>query len=141
VAEFWPAVHEHHHDPFPPGAAPLPTRSALASQWPGFAVPPDMPEVRWAAVPEDRARQWQRLSKAVASLLDRFASQPHTRVAIVTHQAPASVFVQAFCQWPNPLNVRVHVEVACVTVLEVDAAGRRHLVCLNVPPESLTAIS
>ncbi len=139
-AEFWPAVHEHHHQPFPAGQWPLPPRSALVSQWPHFTAPPGMPEVRWAAVPEDRAGQWQRLSKAVSALLDRFESQVEAHVVVITHQAPASVFVQAFCQWTNPLNVRVHIDPATVTVLEVDRAGRRHLVCSNVPPESLTAI-
>jgi broad specificity phosphatase PhoE len=99
-----------------------------------------MPEVRWAAVPEDRPGQWQRLSKAVTALLDRFAAETDARVVVVTHQAPASVFVQAFCQWPNPLNVRVHVELATATVVEVDRSGRRHLLCLSVPAEALAAI-
>jgi broad specificity phosphatase PhoE len=92
-AEFWPAVHEHHHNPFPAGQWPLPTRSALAKAWPHFTAPPDMPEVRWAAVPEDRPGQWQRLSRAVTSLLDRFAAQADARVVVVTHQAPGSVFI------------------------------------------------
>jgi probable phosphoglycerate mutase len=139
-AEFWPAVHEHHHNPFPAGQWPLPTRSALAERWPHFTAPPDMPEVRWAAVPEDRPGQWQRLIKAVTALLDSFAAETDARVVVVTHQAPASVFVQAFCQWPNPLNVRVHVELATATVVEVDRSGRRHLLCLSVPAEALAAI-
>ena len=140
AGELWPAVHEHHHAPFPAGSWPLPARSALLSQWPHFTAPPEMPEVRWAAVPEDRAGQWQRLSKAVRALVDRFGGQAEAKVLVVTHQAPASVFVQAFCQWTNPLNVRVHLEPACTTILEVDKTGRRRLVCSNMPPESLAAI-
>jgi len=137
AAELWPAVCEHHHDPFPPGPWPLPRRSELTQKWPNFAAPPDMPETHWAAAAEDRPGQWRRLSGAVLSLLGRFPPQTAANVAVVTHQAPASVLIQAFCQWPNPLNVRVHIDPGSVTVLEVDAAGRRHLVRLNCQPESL----
>ncbi|HUT58276.1 MAG TPA: histidine phosphatase family protein [Phycisphaerae bacterium] len=136
AAEMWPAVHEHHHDPFPPGTWPLPGRDDLAKAWPNFAVPADMPPVRWAAVPEDRARQWQRLLQAVAALLERFGARTDSRVVVVTHQAPASVFVQAFCQWHNPLDVRVHIDLGSITVLEVDADGRRHVVCSNWRPQA-----
>ena len=134
-AEFWPAVHEHHHDPFPAGVWPLPRRSELESQWPNFVAPSDMPQTHWAAVPEDRARQWQRIGAAVHWLLDRFRLDRDAGVAVVTHQAPGSVFVQAFCQWSNPLNVRVHIDPGSITVLEVDSQERRHLVRLNwLPP-------
>lgn len=134
-AEFFPAVHEHHHDPFPPGPWPLPARAELAHRWPGFAVPADMPPQRWAAVPEDRPGQWRRIGAAVQHLLERFGGQADAGVAVVTHGAPASVFVQAFCQWQNPLRVSVHVDLGSVSILEVDPAGRRHLVRLNWLPE------
>jgi broad specificity phosphatase PhoE len=93
-----------------------------------------MPEARWAAVPEDRAAQWRRISQAVRGLLDRFASDPEAAVAVVTHQAPASVLVQAFCQWANPLDVRVHMDSGAISILEVDRDGRRHVVRLNWQP-------
>lgn len=134
IAEFWPAVHEHHHDPFPPGTWPLPTRSDLERRWPNFVAPADMPQTHWASVPEDRPRQWQRITAAVHHLLGRFRSDTDAGVAVVTHQAPASVFVQAFCQWPNPLNVRVHIDPGSITILEVDLQERRHLIRVNWQP-------
>jgi broad specificity phosphatase PhoE len=137
AAELWPAVHEHHHDPFAPGEWPLPSRSEIETHWPHFTAPVDMPSSRWAAVPEDRAGQWKRINAAVRQLLDRFRREADAAVAVVSHQAPISVFVQAFCQWPNPLNVRVHVDPGSVTVLEVDAEGRRHLVRLNWQPHCI----
>ena len=133
-AELWPAVHEHHHDPFPPGPWPLPARAELARGWPNFAVPPDMPQTHWAAAPEDRAGQWRRMTGAVRQLLERFGGQADAAVVVVTHGAPASVFVQAFCQWQNPLRVSVHADPGSMSILEVDAAGRRHLVGLNWLP-------
>lgn len=134
--ELWPAVHEHHHQPFPPGPWPLPARSELLQLWPAFAAPADMPEARWATVPENRDAQWKRLFAAVRDLIARFASEPEAAVAVVTHQAPASVLVQTFCQWTNPLDVRVHIDSGAISILEVDAKGRRHLVALNWTPSS-----
>lgn len=134
AAELWPAVHEHHHDPFAPGPWPLASTEDLHRDWPNFVIPPDMKRTHWAAVPEDRAHQWQRISSAVRQLLGRLGRQPQARVAVVTHQAPASVFVQAFCQWQNALNVRLHINPCSVTILEMDASGRRHLVRLNWQP-------
>jgi len=134
-AEFWPAVHEHHHDPFPPGPWPLPDRCELERLWTGFRAPDDMPPGRWATVPEDRDGQWRRIGEAVRQLLGRFRTASGARVVVVTHMAPASVFVQAFCQWANPLNVRVHVDPGSITILETDAAARRHIVRLNWLPD------
>jgi len=137
AAEFWPAIGEHHHDPFPPGPWPLPSRDELLRRWPGFVAPPQMPQLRWATVPEDRAGQWSRISKAVRDLLNRFCDQANRGVVIVTHQAPASVFIQAFCQWNNPLNVRVQIDPGSLSVLRVDPTGRRHVICINCRAESL----
>jgi broad specificity phosphatase PhoE len=134
-AELWPAVHEHHHEPYPAGEWPLPTRSEIAAAFPDFLVPPGMPETHWAAVPEDRERQWQRISNAVRSLLERHEREPDAAVAVLTHGAPASVFVQSFCMWPNPLRVGVRIDPGTISILEVEPGGRRVLVRLNWPPE------
>jgi broad specificity phosphatase PhoE len=132
--EALPLLHEHHHDPFPPGAWPLPAKGDLVRVWPDVEFPAEMSESRWATVPEDREAQWKRMSQVVRSILARFATAPDAKVAVVTHQAPASAFVQAFCQWTNPLDVRVHIDVASVTTMEVDDDGRRNLVRLNLHP-------
>ena len=137
-AEFWPAVHEHHHEPYPAGAPALPTRAELAATFPEFVVPADMPERHWAAVPEDRPHQWQRIGGAVRSLLARFERQADARVAVVTHGAPASVFVQAFCLWTNPLRASVKIDPGSISILAVDPDGRRVLVRLNWLPEPAT---
>lgn len=138
-AEIWPAIHEHQGDPYPhpAGKWPLPTRSELAAAYPKFALPPDMPETHWAAVPEDRPRQWQRISTAVRELLARFARQADAAVAVITHGAPASVFVQAFCLWTNPLRAGVRIDPGSISILEVDRTGRRILVRLNWIPEAV----
>ena len=133
-AELWPAVHEHHHDPYPAGEWPLPTRDQLAEAFPGFAAPADMPASRWAAVPEDRERLWLRISAAVRELLGRFERQVDARVVVVTHGAPASVFVQAFCLWTNPLRAGVRIDPGSMSLLEVDPDGRRILALLNHCP-------
>ena len=136
-AEFCPALHEHHHDPQAGGAWPLPTRSRLAAAFPDFAVPPGMPETHWAAVPEDREHFWKRISDAVREVLRRFEPQPDARVALVTHGAPASVFVQAFCMWTNPLRASVKIDPGSVSVLRVEPDGRRVLVQLNYCPRAI----
>ncbi len=129
--ELFPAMHEHHHTPFAPGDWPLPAIEELGERFPDFAAPPGVRGNRWAAVPEDRERQWRRVSGAVRALLERFGGGES--VAIVSHHAPLSVFVQAFCGWTNPLNVGIHFANASLTTLEVDREGRRHLISLNVP--------
>ncbi len=134
--EFCPAMQAHYHEPFPPGSPPLAELKELAAQWPDFTVPPETEQGRWAVVPEDRGKLWQRIGRAVRYLLERFGRTPQAGVGIITHQAPVSVFVQAFCQWQNPLNVRVHADLGSASVLEVDSAGRRHVVRLNWLPGS-----
>ena len=129
-------LHEHHHEAFCAGAWPLPTKSELVRTWPEVTFPGEMPEQRWAAVPEDRQGQWTRICRVLRELLGRFHADPDATIALVTHQAPASVFVQAFCQWSNPLNVRVHIDQASVTTLDIDRTDRRHLVCLNAQPHA-----
>jgi len=133
--EVWPVVHEHHHAPYAPGGWPLATKRQIAAAFPDFALPEDMPQTHWAAVPEDREHQWQRISQAVRELLGRFESTGDARVAVVTHGAPASVFVQAFCLWPNPLRAGVRIDPGSVTTLEVEPeTGRRVLLRLNHVP-------
>ena len=132
--ELCPALHEHHHGPYPPGDWPLPSRSEIAAAFPEFLVPADMPETHWAAVPEDRERLWKRISAAVREILSRFEGRTDARVVVITHGAPASVFVQAFCQWPNPLRVGVQVDPGSISILRVDPDGRRVLSQLNCHP-------
>ena len=134
AAEVCPALHEHHHGPFSPGDWPLAARAGVERAFPEFAIPADMPQTHWATVPEDRAHQWQRMTRVLRELEARFGRQRLAGVAVVTHQAPASVLIQAFCQWHNPLNVRVHVDPGSVTVLDIDADGRRHVRGLNWQP-------
>jgi len=134
--EFFPAVQAHYHEPFPPGCPPLPELDRLAERWPDFTVRPEMQPGRWAAVPENRTELWRRIDRAVRYVLGRFSRTPRAHVVIMTHRAPVSVFVQAFCQWPNPLNVRVHADLGSISILEVDPAGRRHVVRLNWVPGS-----
>ena len=136
-AEVLPALHEHHHDPYPAGAWPLASRSQLAEAFPDFLLPAAMPETHWAAVPEDRQRLWQRISGVVRDLLGRYETQAETRLAVVTHGAPASVFVQAFCLWTNPLRAGVQIDPGSVSVLRVEPDGRRVLAQLNVRPQSI----
>jgi broad specificity phosphatase PhoE len=136
-AELCPALHEHHHDPFPAGW-PLPGRASIAASFPHFIVPPDMPETHWASAPEDRPRLWQRMSGVVTEILDRFERQADARVAVVTHGAPASVFVQAFCQWTNPLRASVRIDPGSLSILTVESSGRRVLAQLNCMPPPIT---
>ncbi len=137
-AELYPALHEHHHAPYPPGDWPLPGKSEIAAAFPDFAVPRDMPETHWAAVPEDRDRFWKRISAAAREVLLRFGGRGDARVALVTHGAAASVFVQAFCQWPNPLRVGVQVDPGSISILRVEPDGRRVLAKLNWLPQPLS---
>jgi broad specificity phosphatase PhoE len=137
-AELCPALHEHHHDPYPAGPWPLLSKSQLAAAFPDFAAPSDMPETRWTAVPEDRERLWKRISSVVRQVLSRFEGQADARVVVVTHGAPASVFVQAFCLWTNPLRASVRIDPGSISILEVDADGRRVLVQLNSRPCPIT---
>jgi broad specificity phosphatase PhoE len=136
-AELFPALHEHQHDPLPAGW-PLPGKTSIAKDFPYFQAPPDMPETHWATAPEDRPRLWQRMSGALNDILGRFQRQADARVAIVTHGAPASVFVQAFCQWTNPLHASVRIDPGSLSVLTMEPGGRRVLAQLNCMPPPIT---
>jgi probable phosphoglycerate mutase len=135
AAEIDPALHEHHHAPYRPDPWPLPAKAQLAEQWPEFHLPPAMPQTRYIAVPEDREHQWRRVNGFLTRLLDRFAAQTDARVAVVTHGAPATAMVQAFCQWTNPLRVGVRIDPGTISTLEVGPDGRRILIRLNCQPD------
>lgn len=137
AAEIEPALHEHHHDPYPAGPWPLPTKAELAAEWPEFALPPGTPQTHYVAVPEDREHLWRRVNELICLLMDRFARQADARIAVVTHGAPAIAMVQAFCQWTNPLRAGLRIDPGSITTLEVEPDGRRVLACLNCQPKSI----
>jgi broad specificity phosphatase PhoE len=128
--QVWPDLHEREEAPLP-ADWPLMSTDRIAAEFPGFELWKAMPRTHWSSAPEDREHQWRRVARVLKAVLESAGTSPADVLAMVTHLSPAAALVQQFCQWTNPLDVRVQIDPGCFCELQIEPGGRRRLVRLN----------
>ena len=127
----FPPIHEHHISPFP-ATWPLLDRGGLATRFPHLHIPDDFPTPGWHNPPETDAQTLSRMGVALASVRERFATDPDRasrRVCLVSHGSPTGKMVMAFLGQASA-DPDIRIDNASITILD-DTPGRRAVRGIN----------
>ncbi len=104
------------------------TRSDIASKFPSFIIPDDMPEVWWP----DHGESWEDVYRRVKPAVDEFKSLDgkHERIAVVAHGGSIDALVSVWVDCPPTLErSRFYHHNCCFTLVSYqEGRGRVHYI-------------
>lgn len=113
-----PLLHEHHLLALPV-EWPLMRREKLHQMFPHFEIPGDYQDTAWFHPPEYEDQALERGRQVLQWLQREFADRSDVRLAIVTHGSPVGKILLAFLDVPTSEPVRVTIDNASLTTLEI----------------------